>query len=596
MKYEPKTLIDILDEGLAYYPKGTLVSTKRAGKWHKTSVDEFLDKVKFFGLGLYKLGVKRGDKVALHSENRTEWIIADQAILSIGAASVPIYTTQPGDQIKYILKNSEAKVHIISNDEIFAETKPIIKDLKSIQAIISFEKSKHKKLKHFDEIIELGKQMDDEIPGIFNQLKLELEPDNLATLMYTSGTTGTPKGVMLTHNNISHNVRAAIDRMPFKPGELKGKNVLSYLPLSHVFERLMSYMYICMGSKIYFIEEIEEIRDDFQTVKPWFMATVPRLMEKIQTGVKVRGQELSGIKKSLYYWAVHRTENFDPDNPPRGIGAIMHKFADKLVYSKIRELFGGEFRAMVSGGAALSPEVFCFVNAIGIFIGQGYGLSETSPVVSVQEIGNMKIGSSGKPLPDVQVKIADDGEILVKGPNVMKGYYKLDKDSKEVFTDDGWFKTGDIGKMDEDGDLYITDRKKSVFKLSTGKYVAPQNVENHILNSGFIDQIVVLGYQQKFCSALIVPAFDNVKKRLKRDGYTPNEPFAEDDKVRSLIKQEVEKFNRQLSPWEKVKKFELLDEPLSIENDELTPTMKVKRSVVKKKYSDLIEKMYQEEE
>jgi len=595
MKYEQKTLIDILDEGLAYYPKGTLVSTKRDGKWHETSVDEFLDKVKFFGLGLYKLGVNRGDKVALHSENRTEWLIADQAILSIGAASVPIYTTQPGDQIKYILENSEAKAHIISNDEIFADTKPIIKDVKSVEFIISFEKSKHKKLKHFDEIIELGKQMDEEIPGIFNQLKLELEPDNLATLMYTSGTTGTPKGVMLTHSNISHNVRASIERMPFKEGELKGQNVLSYLPLSHIFERLMCYMYIGMGAKIYYIEEIEEIRDDFQTVKPWFMATVPRLMEKIQTGVKVRGQEFSGIKKSIYYWAVHRTEKFDPDNPPRGIGAITHKFADKLVYSKIRELFGGEFRAMVSGGAALSPEVFCFINAIGIFIGQGYGLSETSPVVSVQEKGNMKIGSSGKPLPDVQVKIADDGEILVKGPNVMKGYYKLDVDSDKVFTDDGWFKTGDIGKMDEDGDLYITDRKKSVFKLSTGKYVAPQNVENHILNSGFIDQIVVLGYQQKFCSALIVPAFDNVKKRLKRDGYTPDEPFSEDDKVRSLIEKEVEKFNRQLSPWEKVKKFELLDEPLSIEKNELTPTMKVKRSVVKKKYSDLIEKMYQEE-
>ncbi len=595
MKYEPKTLINIVDEGLAYYPDGKFISTRRDGNWHDMAVEDFIDKIKYFGLGLVKLGVEKGDKVSLHSENRTEWLIADQAILSIGAVSVPIYTTQPGEQIKYILENSEARVHIVSNDEMFADTKPIIKSVETVTSVITFEPSKHKKLKHFEDIIELGRQMNEEIPGLFNQMKVEIEPDQLATLIYTSGTTGTPKGVMLTHNNISHNVRASIDRMPFKPGELKGKNVLSYLPLSHVFERLMSYMYISMGCKIYYIEDIDEIREDFQTVKPWFMATVPRLMEKIQTGVKVRGQELSGIQKQIYYWAIHRTENFDPDSPPRGLSTIPHKIADKLVYSKIRELFGGELKAVVSGGAALSPEVFCFVNAIGIFIGQGYGLTETSPVICVQEEGNMKTGASGKPLPDVKVKIAEDGEILVKGPNVMKGYYKLEKESGEVFTEDGWFRTGDIGKLDEEGNVYITDRKKSVFKLSTGKYVAPQNVENQLLNSGFIDQIVVLGYKQKFCSALIVPAFDNVKKRLKRDGKEVKEPMSEDPNVRSLIQKEVEKLNRSLSPWEQVKKFELLDEMLSIENGELTPTMKVKRSVVKEKYSHLIEKMYSEE-
>jgi len=595
MKYEPKTLIEIVDEGLAYYPEGMFISTKRNGKWHNMAVEDFIEKIKFFGLGLVKLGVEKGDKVSLHSENRTEWLIADQAILSIGAVSVPIYTTQPGEQIKYILENSEARVHIVSNDEMFADTKPIIKSVKPVTSVITFDPSKHKKLKHFDDILELGRQMHEEIPGLFNQLKLELDPEQMATLIYTSGTTGTPKGVMLTHNNISHNVRASIDRMPFKPGELKGRNVLSYLPLSHVFERLMSYMYISMGCKIYYTEDINEIRQDFQAVKPWFMATVPRLMEKIQTGVKVRGQELSGIQKQLYYWAIHRTENFDPDNPPSGLRAIPHKLADKLVYSKIRDLFGGELKAVVSGGAALSPEVFCFINAIGIFIGQGYGLTETSPVICVQEQGNMKVGSSGKPLPDVKVKIADDGEILVKGPNVMKGYYKLEKESGEVFTEDGWFKTGDIGKLDGEGNVYITDRKKSVFKLSTGKYVAPQNVENQLLNSGFIDQIVVLGYKQKFCSALIVPAFDNVKRRLKRDGKDVKDPMSEDPDVRSLIQKEVEKFNRNLSPWEQVKKFELLDEMLSIENGELTPTMKVKRSVVKEKYSHLIEKMYKEE-
>ncbi|MEX2436422.1 MAG: AMP-binding protein, partial [Balneolaceae bacterium] len=345
----------------------------------------------------------------------------------------------------------------------------------------------------------------------------------------------------------------------------------------------------------YYIENIEQIRDDFMTVKPFFMATVPRLLEKIHTGVKVKGQEMSGIKKNLYYWAIYMTEEYDPENPPSGLDSIKHKIADKLVYSKIREMFGGNLQGMVSGGAALSTDVFQFVNAIGLICVQGYGLTETSPVITVQYPGAMRIGSSGKPLRDVEVKIAEDGEILTRGPNVMKGYYNNEDQTKEVFTEDGWFKTGDVGKIDDEGYLFITDRKKSMFKLSTGKYVAPQNVENQLINSGYIDQVVVIGYQRKFCSALIVPAYDNVKKRLKRDGYEPSEPLSEDGKVRELIQGEVDKTNKQLSPWETVKKFVLLNEPLSIEDGVLTPTMKVKRSVVNEKYNEEIESMYKEE-
>ena len=595
MNRSKKTLTDIIYEGLNKHPGGLFASTKRGGSWHQTDVETFKEKVRKFAMGLYKLGIRPGDKVAIHSENSTEWLICDLAILSIGAANVPIYSTQPGEQIKYILENSDAVAHIVSNDNLFSETKPLIKAVTSIKSVISIHGSKHKKLKQFDDVMEMGEKLMEKEPELFDSLKNDVNPDDLATLIYTSGTTGMPKGVMLSHDNIASNVVASLEKLPFSVEDFKGKNVLSYLPLSHVFERMIEYMYLNMGSRIYFIESIEQIKDDFTHAKPFFFATVPRLLEKIHTGVKVKGQEMSGLKKSLYYWAIYKTESYDPENPPSGIGAIKQKIADKLVYSKIRELFGDELKGMVSGGAALSPEIFKFMNAIGFKCVQGYGLTETSPVITVQTPGEMRIGSSGKPLGNVLVKIADDKEVLTKGPHVMKGYYRNEEKTREVFTDDGWFKTGDIGKIDEDGFLYITDRKKSMFKLSTGKYVSPQNVENIIANSGFIDQIVVLGYQRKFCSALIVPTYDNVLKRLKRDGYSPDKPYSKDEKIRKLIQKEVDKANKQLSPWETVKKFVLLEKPLSIDSGELTPTMKVKRSVVHENYKDEIESMYEEE-
>lgn len=596
MSHSATTLPELLFKGLESYPDGLFSSTKRNGEWIETDVKTFKKNVRNFALGLYQLGVRPGKKVSIHSENSTEWLICDLGILSLGASSVPIYTTQPGEQIKYILENSDSIVHIVSTDEMFAETKPLIKDVDSVKAIVTLFGSKHKKLKPFEEILEIGKELDKEKPDLFDTLKNDVKPDDLATLIYTSGTTGLPKGVMLSHNNIASNVQGSLLQLPFDKSRFFGENMLVYLPLSHVFERMIDYMYISMSSKIYYIESIDYIRDDFMTVKPFFMATVPRLLEKIHTGVKVRGQEMSGIKKNLYYWAIYMTEDYDPENPPSGLDAIKHKIADKLVYSKIREMFGGNLKGMVSGGAALSPEVFKFANAIGLICVQGYGLTETSPVITVQYPGAMRIGSSGKPLRDVEIKIAEDGEILARGPNVMKGYYKNEEQTKEVLTDDGWFKTGDVGKIDDEGNLFITDRKKSMFKLSTGKYVAPQNIENQLTNSGYIDQVVVIGFQRKFCSALIVPAYDNVKKRLKRDGYEPSEPFSEDEKVRELIQGEVDKTNKQLSPWETVKKFVLLNEPLTIDDGVLTPTLKVKRSVVSEKYNEEIESMYKENE
>lgn len=594
MGYDPTTIISEIDKGLEKHDKGVLLATKREGNWLETTKNEFSEKVRNLALGLYELGVRKGDKVSLHAESSAEWVICDQAILSIGAASVPIYPSQPSEQIKYILEKSDSRVYIVSTDELLEEARPVLKEIENVEQTISILGSGNEDVREFEEILELGSKKHQESPELFEELKAEVKPDDLATLIYTSGTTGNPKGVMLTHNNIGSNLLASMERVPFDETVREHERMLSYLPLSHVFERLITYMYIRLGYPIYYIESIDQIRDDFDYVKPYYFATVPRLLEKIHTGIKVKGQDLSGLKKRMYYWALDLAEAYDPENPPGGWGAIKHKIADKLVYSKIRDLFGDNLLGVVSGGAALSPNMFRFMNAIGLICLQGYGLTETSPVISVNDKDHLRVGSSGLPLSNVEVKIADDGEILTKGPNVMEGYYKNEEKTREVFTDDGWFMTGDIGKL-EDGYLFITDRKKSVFKLSTGKYVAPQTIENALVESGYIDQAVVIGYSRKFCSALIVPDYGNIKKRFKDQGKSLSEAKSEDTDVIDLIQKEVDKVNSDLSPWETVKKFVLLEEPFTIESGELTPTHKIKRQVVKERYKEEIESMYREE-
>lgn len=595
MEYEPTTIISEIEKGLQKHDKKVLFATKRNGQWIETSKDEFREKVRNLALGLYELGVRQGDRVSLHSENSTEWVMCDQAILSIGAVNVPIYTTQPAEQIKFILENSASKVHIVSTDTLFAKTKQLMKSISNVEAVISIFGSKHKKLKTFDMVLEKGAKKQRENPQLFEQLRSQIQPDDLATLIYTSGTTGDPKGVMLTHNNIGSNLLASLERVPFDDEVREHERMLSYLPLSHVFERLITYMYLSMGYPIYYIEEIENIREDFEYVKPYYFATVPRLLEKIYTGIKVKGQELSGFKKQLYYWAINMAEEYDPENPPKGLASVKRKVADKLVYSKIRALFGGNLLGVVSGGAALSPSLFRFMNGIGLICLQGYGLTETSPVISVNDKNHLRVGSSGQPLSNVEVKIAADGEIWTKGPNVMTGYFNNEEKTSEVMTEGGWFKTGDVGKI-EDGYLFITDRKKSVFKLSTGKYIAPQTIENSLAESGYIEQAVVIGYSRKFCSALIIPNYENVKKRLESKGLSPTGDLSENQQVRDLIQDEVDKVNRRLSPWETVKKFVLLKEPFSIESGEITPTLKVKRPVVQERYKDEIESMYADQE
>jgi long-chain acyl-CoA synthetase len=593
MKYEPTTILSVVSEGISKNKTGIFSAVKRDGKWIETSIEDFQQMVHDLALGLYELGVRKGDKVSLHAENSTEWLVIDQAVLSLGAALVPIYTTQPGEQIKYILENSGAKVHFVSNDEVFAETKPLIKEIKSVEAIVSILGSDHKKLNTFEDILEMGHKRSEEEPNLFDKLRSEVEPEDLATLIYTSGTTGVPKGVMLTHANIAINALASHEIFPFEPQEHKNPRVISYLPLAHMFERTASYIYAYMGVPAYYIDEVEDIKDDFAIVKPIYMVTVPRLLEKIVTGIKVKGQEMSGLKKQLYYWSVNLAEEYDPENPP---ASWKLKIADMLVYSKIRELFGGNMIGFNVGGAALSPSIARFINGIGIYCGLGYGLTETSPVLTGPPKGELRIGSSGKPLVDVEIKIAEDGEILARGPSIMKGYYEMPEKTAEAIDDDGWFYTGDIGHLDEDNWLFVTDRKKSLFKLSTGKYVAPQPIENALVNSGFIEQAVVVGSDHKFCGALIVPNWENMKKRFNSKGHEfPEGDLTTNEYVVNRIQKEIDKVNKDLSKWEKVKKFKLLENQFTIDKGEITPTMKVKRNVIYKKYKEEIDSIYSEE-
>lgn len=598
MSYEPTTIISEIDKGLKKHDKEVLFSTKRRGEWLETGKKEFRSKVRHFAMGLYELGIRSGDRVSLHSENSTEWLICDQAVLSLGAVTVPIYTTQPSEQIKFILEDAGVETHIISNDELFEQSKSLVMEIPDIERIITIYGTTEGDMLDFEEVLGRGKKKNDDEPELFENLRAKVEAHDLATLIYTSGTTGDPKGVMLSHWNIASNLLASRERVPFEDTVEEGQCMFSYLPLSHVFERLVTYLYISMGYPVYYIEDVDEILDDLAYVQPFYFATIPRLLEKVHTGVKMKGQEMTGLKKKLYYWALGLAEDYDPEHPPTGWGALKHTIADKLVYSQIRERFGSHLLGVVSGGAALSEKLFRFMNAIGLICIQGYGLTETSPVLSVQDALNtkyMRVGSSGPPLSNVEVKVADDGEILTKGPNIMLGYYNDEEKTNEVFTDDGWFKTGDVGKL-ENGNLFITDRKKSVFKLSTGKYVAPKTIENLLTGSSYIDQAVVLGYKRKFCSAVIVPDYEHVVNKLEKSGKSIGDDRSEDPSVRQLIQQEVDSVNSQLSPWETVKKFILLAEPFTIESGELTPTLKVKRPIVKEHYEEEIDEMYEDEE
>ncbi|MDA9907209.1 AMP-dependent synthetase/ligase [Flavobacteriaceae bacterium] len=585
-----KRLFDFPYYQLENYNLEKSLVSKKEGKWIATSTQEYIDKANAISRGLIQLGVQPNDKVAIISmTNRTEWNICDIGILQTGAQDVPIYPTISQEDYAYILNHSQSVYCFVSCEFVLEKINNIKDQVPSLKGIYSFDTIAG--CNHWEKLLALGKDesYQDEVEKRKNNIK-ELD---LATIIYTSGTTGKPKGVMLSHKNIVSNAINSTHRIPFELGKSKA---LSFLPVCHIYERMLLYMYQYCGVSIHFAESLETISDNLQEIKPQVMTAVPRLLEKIYDKIYAKGADLKGIKKKLFFWAIELGLNYKPYGENGWWYEFQLKIARKLIFSKWRAALGGELEVVASGSAALQTRLAKVFNAAGIPIMEGYGLTETSPVVSVNDMRNkhFRIGSVGKIIKDTEVKIASDGEILVKGPQVMMGYYKDEELTNKVIKND-FFHTGDIGEIDQDGFLKITDRKKEMFKTSGGKYVAPQVVENAMKESFFIEQIMVIGDGEKMPAAFIQLNFDFVKDWAKRKGFeigTSAEEIIKNPRLLDRIQKEIDNHNNQFGNWEKVKKFELTPDIWSIESGHLTPTMKLKRKVIKEKYTKLYSRIY----
>ncbi len=561
------------------------------GRWEALSTGEFIDKVNAVSRALLRLGVKPNDKIAVISTtNRTEWNIMDIAILQVGAQNVPIYPTITPREYAYIFNHAETSLCFVSDEELYRKVEEARPEAPLLTSVYTFDKVEG--AKHWKELLELG--ADDSNQDEVEARKEAVKPDDLATLIYTSGTTGLPKGVMLTHNNIVSNVIDSLPRLPIKHGKSKA---LSFLPVCHIFERMLHYLYMYAGVSIYFAESIDKIGDNIKEVKPNLMSAVPRLLEKIFDSIMAKGAELTGVKKALFFWAVNLGLKYEPYGANGWWYEKQLALARKLIFSKWKEALGGELETIVSGSAALQPRLARVFTAAGIPIMEGYGLTETSPVISVNMMKDrqFKIGTVGPLIDNVEVKIAEDGEILVKGPNVMKGYYKDPERTAEVIKD-GWFHTGDKGELDADGFLKITGRKKEIFKTSGGKYVSPALLENEMKKSRFIEQIMVVGEGEKMPAALVQPDFNFLQEWAKRHQIEIGKSFDEmvkHPRVIERIQEEIDRYNEGFAKWEKVKKFALTPVVWSIDNGLLTPTMKMKRKQIKERFIDLYNRIYE---
>ncbi len=563
--------------------------TKYDGEWKALSTGEYLHQANAISRALLRMGVAANDKIALISmTNRTEWSVMDTGILQVGAQNVPIYPTISEEDYAYILNHSESTYCFVSCEEVLEKVRAVQKEVPSLKEVYSFDRIDG--CKHWSELLEVG-------ADTANQEEVEarkqaVTPEDLATLIYTSGTTGRPKGVMLTHDNIVSNVLASNDRVPFEYGSTS----LSFLPVCHIFERMILYLYQYCGISIYFAEGLDKISDNLKEVHPNVMTVVPRLLEKVYDSIITKGSELTGLKKALFFWAVELGLKFEPYGANGWWYEKKLGLARKLIFSKWKEALGGNLETMVSGSAALQPRLARVFAAAGIPVMEGYGLTETSPVISVNDQRNKgwKIGTVGKIIEGIEVVIASDGEILCKGPNVMAGYYKDPERTAEVIDKQGYFHTGDIGEFDAEGFLRITDRKKEMFKTSGGKYVAPQLLENRMKQSRFIEQVMVVGEGEKMPAALIQPNFEFLFEWARRhdvnlDGY---EKAAKDPRVIERFQEEVEQANEQFAKWEKVKQFRLTPDIWTVDDGHLTPTMKLRRKIIKEKYIDLYNDIY----
>lgn len=587
---DPKRLFDFPYYQLEKYPQEKALNTKCAGKWVATSTREYLDKANQISRGLLRLGVQPNDKIAIIStNNRTEWNICDIGIMQTGAQDVPLYPTISEEEYQFILNHSESIYCFVSDKDLYDKVMAIKNNVPSLKEVYTFNDVPG--AKSWNEVLELGK--DESNQEELDKRKEAIHEDDVATLIYTSGTTGKPKGVMLSHKNIASNAKNSSERLPIDAGK---SSALSFLPVCHVYERMLHYMYQYYGVELYFAESIETISDNLKEVKPEVMTAVPRVLEKVYNAIYTKGSELSGIKKRLFFWAIDLGLRYEPYGANGWWYETQLKLAGKLIFSKWREALGGNIKAVASGAAPLQPRLARVFNAAGIPVMEGYGLTETSPVIAVNDMRNhgFKIGTVGKPIRDTEVKIAEDGEILVKGPQVMVGYFKNEEETARVM-EGGYFHTGDIGELDAEGFLKITDRKKEIFKTSGGKYIAPQVLENVLKQSRFIEQVMVIGEGEKMPAAFIQPNFEFLKDWIalkEKDIPTDPKEMVKNQEVIDRIEEEVEFYNERFGQWEKIKKFELTPDVWSIEDGQLTPTLKMRRNVIIKMYMDLYEKIY----
>ena len=588
-KMTPTRLFEFIEYQNEHAPLEKSFTTKYNGKWESLSTENFISQSRSISRALVGLGIKAGDKIAMiSSNNRSEWSVIDVGLLTLGAVNIPIYPTISSKDYEYILNHSESIYCFVSDQEVYEKVKSIQKNVKSLKKVYSFDKIKG--CPHWSELLDEGSKMDND--DTVTKMKNQVKSEDLATIIYTSGTTGVPKGVMLSHNNVVSNVVSASKRLPLTIGQA---SALSFLPVCHIFERVILYIYMFNSVSVYFAESIETIADNLKEIKPNVMTAVPRLLEKVYDKIYARGGELTGIKKSLFYWAVDLGLQYNPYGQNGAWYEFKLKIAKKLILSKWQEALGGNLELICSGSAPLQSRLARVFTAAGMTLVEGYGLTETSPVISVCDMreNKFKIGTVGKVIDGVEVKIAEDGEILCKGPNVMMGYYKEEKMTKEVMSGD-YFHTGDIGEIDSEGFLKITDRKKEMFKTSGGKYIAPAVIENQMKQSLFIEQIMVVGSGRRMPTAVIQPNVDHVIEWLKEKGIECNSlsKAIQETILKDEILKEVENHNQNFGSWEQIKKIELTPDVWSIDDGHLTPTMKLKRKVVTEKYKDLIEKMY----
>ena len=595
---EPQTLAELFRQTAEKHPRKDTLNYKKDGEWKAISSEEFISRAENIALGLYSIGVRKGDRVALLAANSPEWTLTDAGCQFAGIVDVPIYTTLSDNSVCYITNDAGARVFFIEDKETFERIGGIFPDCKTIEKLIFFnaEGVAEENAMSLAELETIGTKLKKEQPELIDELAKAIDPNDVATLIYTSGTTGEPKGVMLSHRNILSNVIDAGENFSFTEFDIP----LSVLPLSHIFERSGMYLYLFNGMAVHYAESIEKIPENLREVRPTIFVGVPRLFEKVYAKGKLKAANASPFKEKIFDWAIEigkecALKKEKGERTSFFLGA-KHSIADKIVFSKFREVFGGRLRFCITGGAALSNDIFLIFNGAGVKIMQGYGLTETSPVITSSNPINVKLGTVGKPIRNVRIRFAPDGEIEVQSPGVMLGYYNKPEATDDVFTVDGWFKTGDIGELDENGFLKITDRKKELFKTSGGKYIAPSPIEQLIKGSRYVSQVVLVGNDRKFPAALIVPNFDQLENYAKTEhlNIKSSKEFCEHPKIIELLEKQVGEMTKDLAKFEKVKRIALLEDELTVESGELTPTLKVKRRVVNEKYQDVIDRIYKE--